>query len=61
MQTTKDLVYERTLAAKDTIKGHLLDPKQAITVSSVKVVGNFRYLAAVTPWSRRDLDRLDRY
>ncbi len=24
-------------------------------------VGNFRYLTVVTPWSRRDLDRLDRY
>ena len=46
---------------KDTIKGHLLDPIQAIVVFSSKAVGNFRYLAAVTPWSRRDLDRLDRY
>ena len=61
MQAAKDLVYERTLAAKDTIKGHLLDPKQAIAVFSAKAVGNFRYLAAVTPWSRRDLDRLERY
>ena len=46
---------------KDTIKGHLFDPKQVISVFSTKTVGNFRYLAVVTPWSRRDLDRLDRY
>ena len=61
MHVAKDLVYERTLVAKETIRGHLLDPKQVISVFSAKVVGNFRYLAVVTPWSRRDLDRLDRY
>ena len=50
MQAVKDLVYERTLDVKETIRDH-----------SSKVVGNFRYLATVTPWSRRDLHRLDRY
>ena len=49
MQSVKDLVYERTLVTKDTIKVHLLDPKQTISVSSVKTVGNFRYLVVVTP------------
>ncbi len=61
IQPGKDLVYERTLTTKDTIKGHLLDPKQTIAVFSVKSVRNFRYLPVVTPWSRRDLDRLDMY
>ena len=61
MQAAKDLVYERTLAAKETIRGHQLDPKQVIEVFLAKSIGNFRYLAAVMPWSRRDLSRLDRY
>ena len=61
MQASKDLVYERTLAAKETIRGHPLDPKQVVAIFTAKTIGNFRYLAAVTPWSRRDLERLDRY
>ena len=61
MQAAKDLVYERTLAAKETIRGHPLDPKQAVAIFTAKAIGNFRYLAVVTPWSRRDLERLDRY
>jgi len=61
MQAVKDLVYERTLKVKVTIQGHPLDPKQAMTMFSVKTVGNFRYLAAVTPWRQRELDRLDTY
>ena len=61
MQAAKDLVYERTLAAKETIRGHPLDPKHTVAIFTAKVIGNFRYLAVVTPWSRRDLERLDRY
>ena len=38
-----------------------MDPKQVIEIFSTKAIGNFRYPAAVTPWSRRDLNRLDRY
>jgi hypothetical protein len=49
MQVAKDLVYDRTLRAKESIQGHPLDPKQAMTMFSVKTVGNFRYLPAVTP------------
>ena len=61
MQAAKDLVYERTLKDKEVIQGHPLDPKQAMTMFSAKAVGNFRYLAAVTPCRQRELDRLDRY
>jgi hypothetical protein len=61
MQTAKDLVYDRTLQAKVTIQGHPLDPNQAMAMFSGKAVGNFRYLAAVTPWRQRELERLDRY
>ena len=61
MQAAKDLVYERTLTTKETIRDHPLDPKQAIEIFSSKAIGNFRYLAVVTSWSRRDLNRLDRY
>jgi hypothetical protein len=61
MQAAKDLVYDRTLKAKVAIQGHPLDPKQAQATYAAKAVGNFRYLAAVTPWKRRDLKRLDRY
>ena len=50
MQVAKDLVYDRTRRAKESIQGHPLDPKQAKAMSSAKAVGNFRYLAAVTPW-----------
>ena len=35
-------------------------PRQAVEVFAAKAVGNFRYLATA-PWSKRDLDRLDRY
>ena len=59
MQSTRDLVFERTLKPKETIQGHQLDPKQVIDVFVVKSVGNFRYLVT-TPSRRRDLDRLDR-
>jgi hypothetical protein len=61
MQAAKDLVYGRTLRAKESIQGHPLDYKQAMATFSAKVVGNFRYLAAITPWNQRELDRLDRY
>jgi hypothetical protein len=61
MQTAKDLVYERTLRAEESIQGHPLDPKQTMTMFSAKTVGNFRYLAEITPWKQRELDRLDRY
>ena len=61
MQTGKDLVYERTLTVKETIRGHPLDSKQTIEIFSTKGIGNFRYLEVVTTWSRRDLNRLDRY
>jgi hypothetical protein len=61
MQAAKDLVYDRTLKAKVAIQGHPLDPKQAQATYAAKAVGNFRYLAAVTPWKRRELQRLDRY
>ena len=61
MQAAKDLVYDRTLRAKEAIQGHPLDHKQAMATFSAKAVGNFRYLAAITPWRQRELDRLDRY
>ena len=61
MQAVKDLVYERTLKAKVTIQDHPLDPKQATAMFLAKAVGNFRYLATVTPWRQRELERLDRY
>jgi hypothetical protein len=61
MQAAKDLVYDRTLRAKEAIQGHPLDPKQAMATFSAKAVGNFRYLEAITPWRKRELDRLDRY
>ncbi len=56
-----DLVYDRTLRAKEAIQGHPLDPKQVMTMFSTKSVGNFRYLSAVTPWRQKELERLDRY
>jgi hypothetical protein len=61
MQAAKDLVYDRTLRAKEAIQGHPSDPKQAMEMFSAKAVGNFRYLAAVTPWRQKELERLDRY
>jgi hypothetical protein len=61
MQAAKDLVYDRTRRAKESIQGHPLDPKQAMTMFSAKAVGNFIYLSAITPWKQRELDRLDRY
>ncbi len=61
MQAVKDLVYDRTRRDKESIQGHPLDPKQAMVMFSAKTVGNFRYLATITPWKKRELDRLDRY
>ena len=61
MQSVKDLVYDRTLRVKEAIQGHPLDPKQAMEMFSDKEVGNFRYLTSVTPWSQKELERLDRY
>ena len=61
MQAAKDLVYDRTLRAKESIQGHPLDYKQAMATFSAKAVGNFRYLTAITSWKQRELDRLDRY
>jgi hypothetical protein len=55
------LVYDRTHRDKESIQGHPLDPKQAMSMFSVKAVGNFKYLAAITPWKQRELDSLDRY
>ena len=57
MKTVMDLVMERTLRGKKTIQGHLLGPRQSVEVFVTKSVGNFQ----PTSWSRRDLDRLDRY
>jgi hypothetical protein len=51
MQSAMDLVFDRTLKAKQTIQGHPLDPKQAIEVFAAKAVGNFRYLATAL-WRR---------
>ncbi len=59
MRATMDLVFDRTIKAKETIQGQPLDPKQAIEVFAAKAVGNFRYLATA-PWKRKDLDSLDR-
>ena len=61
IQVDKDLVYDRTLRVKEAIQGHPLDPKQVMAMFSVKSVGNFRYLEAVTPWRQKELERLDRY
>ncbi len=61
MQAAKDLVFDRTSRAKESIQGHPLDQKQAMSMFSTKAVGNFRYLVAVTPWRQRELDRLDQY
>ncbi len=61
MQAAKNLVYDRTLRAKESIQGHPLDPKQSMAMFSAKAVGNFRYLATVTPLRQRELDRLDKY
>jgi hypothetical protein len=61
MQSAKNLVYDRTIRAKESIQGHPLDPKQTMAMFSAKVVGNFRYLTVVTPWRQRELDRLDKY
>ena len=61
MQAAKNLVYDRTLRAKESIQGHPLDPKQAMTMFSAKTVGNFRYLPVFTPWRQKELDRLDKY
>jgi hypothetical protein len=48
MQAAKDLVYDRTLRAKESIQGHPLDYKQAMATFSGKAVGNFRYLSKRT-------------
>ena len=61
MQAAKDLVYDRTRRAKESIQGHPLDPKQAMAMFSAKTVDNFRYLTAITPWKQRELDSLDQY
>jgi hypothetical protein len=61
MQSAKDLVYDRTSRVKESIQGHPLDFKQTMTTYSAEAVGYFRYLTAITPWKRRELDRLDRY
>jgi hypothetical protein len=61
MLAAKDLVYDRTRRAKESIQGYPLDPKQTLVMFSAKAVGNFRYLSAITPWKQRELDRLDRY
>jgi hypothetical protein len=61
MQEAKDLVYDRTCRAKESIQGHPLDPKQAMVMFSAKTVGIFRYLTAIMPWNQRELDRLDQY
>jgi hypothetical protein len=61
MQAAKDLVYDRTRRAKESIQGHPLDPKQTMVMFSAKTVGNFRYLPAITPWKQRELDRIDQY
>jgi hypothetical protein len=45
MKSTMDLVFERTIKAKETIQGHPLGPKQTIEVFAAKAVGNFRYLS----------------
>ena len=36
LQAAKDLVYERTLVTKETIRDHPFDPKQVIEIFSVK-------------------------
>ena len=36
MQAAKDLVYDRTRRAKESIQGHPLDPKQAMTMFSAR-------------------------
>ena len=38
MKASKDLVYERTLTAKETIRGNPLDPKQAVATFTAKAI-----------------------
>ena len=41
MQSAMDLVFERTLKAKETIQGHPLDPKQAMKSLRQKLWATF--------------------
>jgi hypothetical protein len=40
MQTAKDLVYDRTHRAKESIQGHPLDPKKAMVHSTLRMSGD---------------------
>ena len=59
MSDTKERIFRRTEQARDLIRHHPLTPEQAIDLFTSIGVGDFRYSAALVPWTEKELERLE--
>jgi hypothetical protein len=59
MSNTKERIFKRTEEARDLLRHHPLTPEQAIDLFTSIGVGAFRYSAALVPWTKKELERLE--
>jgi len=56
MRATKEVVREKTIAARDLIKCHSLTPELETELFTIKGMGVFRFSAALIEWSESKLN-----
>ncbi len=59
MSSTKERIFKKTEEARDLLRHHPLTPEQAIDLFTSIGVGAFRYSAALVPWTKKELERLE--
>jgi hypothetical protein len=52
-------IFKRTEEARDLLRHHPLTPEQAVDLFTNIGVGAFRYSAALVPWTKTELKRLE--
>jgi len=60
MRATKEVVRQKIIAARGLIKCHPLTPELATELITSKGMGVFRFSAALTEWSKSDLNDMKR-
>ena len=58
MKTTKEVVRQKIIAARDLIKCHPLTPELAMELFTSKGMGVFRFSAALIEWSESKLNNM---
>jgi hypothetical protein len=60
MRATKEVVWQKIIAARDLIKCHPLTPELATELFTSKGMGVFRFSAALIEWSESELNDVKR-